>query len=423
MLKGCSIFFSVFILSTNAWCQKKSGVTLENEDNLSWEEITATMKKADKTYSYNQLLEKFGHPYDKYPTPSLVEETIAYFPIKDDTDSTFWVMFETKTMRYLYWSQIKYSKDKSGIRGGSTKNSIGKKVKQVTATSISADQKDTGIVFIHKFDEQGRLKEESQPQYYCGISYTYDNKNRITSRDVMCGESSGNGLYTTTYLPDGSIEKFSGGAYNDETRVYLNKKNARIKTIWVRKRLGEKSETCDRDSSFIKHTMVYDAKNRLIQQTDETTGGYWSIPDKKCVFTPWAPNVITTQYSYNEFDSLFTRIETNESGEINNRQVNKYDPITHLKTDNYILTTDILSAYTQPSLQNLPDIYIHTSYTYDSAGKLYRTKTSRFCTITSKEETTESESSYKNGLIDQTTNYDKCTGKIIEKISYTYEFW
>jgi hypothetical protein len=81
----------------------------------TWEDVVAIMQEADTNKNYNFFTSKFGKPLDEYPTPSLMEEYVLYFPVPNQTDSAFWVMLNTDTRHYLYWSNEKYSKETIGI--------------------------------------------------------------------------------------------------------------------------------------------------------------------------------------------------------------------------------------------------------------------------------------------------------------------
>jgi len=73
-----------------------------------WEEIEAFMKNADSTTHLKEVTKQFGRPLHQERCPSLKEEYIVYFRIYDEPETGFWLMFDSRTKKYLYWSNQPY---------------------------------------------------------------------------------------------------------------------------------------------------------------------------------------------------------------------------------------------------------------------------------------------------------------------------
>src|SRR5688572_22580635 len=90
------------------------------------------------------------------------------------------------------------------------------KIKSITGSIYDADIKDSVVCWYKEFDSLGNVVEEKEPLQYCGIKMQYNGpRGQLSSREVFCGESSGNGEYTYVYPNDTIvIETFSGAVGN-----------------------------------------------------------------------------------------------------------------------------------------------------------------------------------------------------------------
>ncbi|MFI5203228.1 MAG: hypothetical protein ACHQF2_01940 [Flavobacteriales bacterium] len=102
-------------------CQSPSDDKKTDAPNASGT-IVQIMKKADASTSYAWFVKQFGKPLDEYVTPSLPEEYVVYFQAPNQPDSVFWLMLDTKSKKYLYWSHEKMDIKKSGVRDSSSVN-------------------------------------------------------------------------------------------------------------------------------------------------------------------------------------------------------------------------------------------------------------------------------------------------------------
>lgn len=115
-LNTTSLIFLVLFFSSCSNNISKHDIKDSGKQCSSWTEISATMKQADTLQGYDYFIEKLGRPLDEYVTPSLPEEYVVYYSIPNIPDSVFWIMLDSKTKKYLYWSAEKFDKKTSGIR-------------------------------------------------------------------------------------------------------------------------------------------------------------------------------------------------------------------------------------------------------------------------------------------------------------------
>ncbi len=112
-MKTTTVLLIILTLSF-AGCTNNTAKKNEKGTNLkceNWQDVLATMKQADTAKTYNFFIEKFGKPLDEYATPTLPEEYVIFFQVPGQPDSAFWVMLDTKTKKYLYWSTQECSKN------------------------------------------------------------------------------------------------------------------------------------------------------------------------------------------------------------------------------------------------------------------------------------------------------------------------
>lgn len=74
----------------------------------NWEDINVFMESVDTTTAYDFFVKNLGKPFEEYPTPSLLEEYVLYYKVPEDTSSHFWIMLDTDTKKFIYWSKEKF---------------------------------------------------------------------------------------------------------------------------------------------------------------------------------------------------------------------------------------------------------------------------------------------------------------------------
>ena len=77
---------------------------------LTWPEIMAHSKNWHAQTTQTELIKVLGSPYKQTVTVSLPDEYIMYFDVPGQPNRMYWIMLDTRTRRYLYWSQGAYKK-------------------------------------------------------------------------------------------------------------------------------------------------------------------------------------------------------------------------------------------------------------------------------------------------------------------------
>ena len=74
---------------------------------IGWNEIKQYVAQITKSTTYKEIILKLGKPYKEFVTPTLLEEYVLYYDISDEPEFMYWIMLDTKTKRFLYWSTEK----------------------------------------------------------------------------------------------------------------------------------------------------------------------------------------------------------------------------------------------------------------------------------------------------------------------------
>lgn len=412
-----AFFLSVFHIRTF------SNTSKENKCN-NWKEVVLQMEKVNQRCSREFFTDRFGEPADEYPTPSLLDEYIMYFHVPGEKNKVFWIMLETKSNSYLYWSNEKMAQEKSGIR---TEKIIpeNKKVKKVTAWQQGENTGDTVIISIHEYNRQGQLIAYSDPEGYCGINYTYDSLGRLASEDVMCGESSGNGLYSYSYEKGKSCVHFLGAVYDDVSCEYTDSEGRVTSSVWTRLSMNEDYvNNIVSDSSASVFSYVYDAKKRIISRIEKSVSCYLMGQRKEGKSFPCEEKTETTFYTYDDSDSTISEIKTDQTGKITDRFVYRYDNPYHLKTETYNFETDFLTPW-KASPEGAVSWFSHTVTDYFNPKNKREERVYVFCGEKIKDAYEELSQIhfYQSGKIYLSLFYNSCSGRLTKTQYYLFEFY
>lgn len=78
--------------------------SIEPADTRNWINIQESISMMSENTSYDEIIKVLGEPYDEYVTPSLKEETVMFYNVPGVKGAIFWVMINSETKNFLYWS-------------------------------------------------------------------------------------------------------------------------------------------------------------------------------------------------------------------------------------------------------------------------------------------------------------------------------
>ena len=84
-------------------CQHKYS-DLPPEAPGNWEEISTRIERFSGETTYHEIVRILGKPYREFMTPSLPEEYCLYFKVPEEPQKVYWIMLDTQTKQFLYWS-------------------------------------------------------------------------------------------------------------------------------------------------------------------------------------------------------------------------------------------------------------------------------------------------------------------------------
>lgn len=90
--------------------QDQSEPEAKEEINQDWIDVQSKVSRMNNETSYAQIIKLLGKPYDEYATPSLPEETILFYNVPGVNGAIFWVIINTETKTFMYWSGEKNEK-------------------------------------------------------------------------------------------------------------------------------------------------------------------------------------------------------------------------------------------------------------------------------------------------------------------------
>ena len=90
--------------------QDQSEPKAKEEINQDWIDVQSKVSRMTNETNYDQIVELLGKPYDEYSTPSLPEEYILFYNVPGVNGAIFWIMINTESKTFLYWSGEKNEK-------------------------------------------------------------------------------------------------------------------------------------------------------------------------------------------------------------------------------------------------------------------------------------------------------------------------
>jgi hypothetical protein len=302
--------------------------------------------------------------------------------------------------------------------------SADKKIKKITGWMYDIGREDTVIASFQNYNEKGQLIETGEPLYYCGEIMEYDSIGRLSMKEIMCGESSGNGNYYYKYDSNSVCIEFSGPMWDSRQCDEYNSKGKIIHSSYENKEINYETEQIRSKSfSYSDYTYLYNEKGQIEVEKEFVKSFYFDL--EEAIYSDTTTQETTTYYYYADFDSLVSLIQMEGSGEITKRKVFIYDPITHLKTDEFYIGSDMISFYNKSLADDFIEAFGHTVYTYDKNGKLASRKfyTGNGETTINPKMILTGYDEYKNGLLNESFTFDPVNGSVDQTIWYTYEYW
>lgn len=90
--------------------QDQSEPKVKEEINQDWIDVQSKVSRMNNETTYAQIIELLGKPYDEYSTPSLPEEYIMFYNVPGVNGAIFWIMINSDSKTFLYWSGEKNEK-------------------------------------------------------------------------------------------------------------------------------------------------------------------------------------------------------------------------------------------------------------------------------------------------------------------------
>lgn len=78
--------------------------------NQDWIDVQSKVSRMNAETTYDQIIDSLGKPYEEYATPSLPEEYVMFYNVPGVNGAIFWVMLDTESKTFLYWSGEKNEK-------------------------------------------------------------------------------------------------------------------------------------------------------------------------------------------------------------------------------------------------------------------------------------------------------------------------
>lgn len=82
----------------------------EPAETKNWINIQESVSMMNENTTYEEIISTLGEPYDQYVTPSLKEETVLFYNVPGVKGAIYWVMINSETKNFLYWSGEKSEK-------------------------------------------------------------------------------------------------------------------------------------------------------------------------------------------------------------------------------------------------------------------------------------------------------------------------
>lgn len=84
--------------------EQKHVDSTEPAESKTWIDIQKSVSLMTETTNYNEIIKTLGEPYEQYVTPSLEEETVLFYNVPGVKGAIFWIMIDTESKNFLYWS-------------------------------------------------------------------------------------------------------------------------------------------------------------------------------------------------------------------------------------------------------------------------------------------------------------------------------
>jgi hypothetical protein len=127
-MKKLSFIISILCLTVSIGCgsekkEAKNSESSSKEENLDssepvetetsnqdWIDVQSKVSRMNSETTYDQIIDSLGKSYEEYATPSLPEEYVMFYNVPGVNGAIFWVMLNTKSKTFIYWSGEKNEK-------------------------------------------------------------------------------------------------------------------------------------------------------------------------------------------------------------------------------------------------------------------------------------------------------------------------
>jgi hypothetical protein len=284
------------------------------------------------------------------------------------------------------------------------------------------------------YNRAGLLDSFRDNRYYTVINNSYDKKGRITQKEVLYGESNGNGITKYLYYRDSTVEQEVAGGYSRETitQFAANGDTTSVSVIFVRYGDAiEKSKAeyiyMDKKLKEIKNTRIsYIIPYQLYEMPFENRDTVKKILKTLDIFEK---KEFSIKYEYNKSGKIVSKIE--ETTDAPSKTSYFYD-----KKEKYL---------TKIIIENGNDTTQISEYLYDKKGNqtqqqvrsFSKSENTRYVNQINSDYDRNSNLQYKtmsnNGMIYQVDYYQNGNlikteeadnnGQIYSTIFYKYEYY
>lgn len=313
--------------------------------SCDWQKSQKILNRADTNTAYHYFSKKFGESLLEYPTQSLPEEYIVFYKIKDDLDSVFWIMFDSDSKHFQYWSFQKVAKTDCGLSAAEFETEF----KHYTDCRVyqyapGYYNNDTILVLSFKYDSQGRAiakligDPNGKGQFLVGpnhvdagrrMTYVYDKKgNLIEERTAWAFNNQIRSLYLydenqllcRKILQRRDVNYDDDNSHSKIRRSWFKKETLPYEDDWEWKTFGS-TEVYMYDSNlqltemqeyyfypdqiYSRKKYSYDSAGRILQT--EVIGPYDNHVKEAWIYSDWGYSITSDHGLYHGAPNIYTK--------------------------------------------------------------------------------------------------------------------
>jgi len=88
-----------------------------NSPSQTWDEACLALASFSEQTTYDDIVDRLGNPFDEYPTPSLPEEYVLFFPVPGEPKYMHWIMLHTDSRQFFYAGSAQQLKEEYRFEG------------------------------------------------------------------------------------------------------------------------------------------------------------------------------------------------------------------------------------------------------------------------------------------------------------------